>query len=167
MCGSFVVFFIVDLGRSVKCRGVCVYTSNKETEKERSQRKSEWKSGSQRALNALINSLSIDSKCFPRTEDNRTRYRRERKRGSERETFLSVLSSPVLSFPAGTAVSFSYRRALGLQPGMCRVPVARSPPPSSSRDSPQSSLLSGSFFNLFIGCKCRFVVCLQICYFFL
>lgn len=111
-----------------------VFTHQIERERGRSQREAKWKSGSQRDLHALINSQSIDSKCFPRTEDNRTRHQREMEkkmeRARERETFLSVLSSPVQSCLTGTAVSFSYHRAPGLQPRMCRSPL-----PSSSHCS--------------------------------
>lgn len=51
----------------------CVFTHQTESERE-----SVWKKGSQRDLNALINSLSADSKCVPETGDNGTRQERER-----------------------------------------------------------------------------------------
>ena len=65
----------------------CVFTHQieSEREKETSQRKYVWKRGSQRDLNALIYSLSADSKCFPKTADNGTRHGRERAREIERE----------------------------------------------------------------------------------
>lgn len=80
-----------------------VFTHQIERERGRSQREAKWKSGSQRDLHALINSQSIDSKCFPRTEDNRTRHQREMEKKMERARERDipqcvVQSSPVLSY---------------------------------------------------------------------
>lgn len=100
MCEKFVEF-LPRIRVSLSNLKKPVFTHQIERERGRSQREAKWKSGSQRD-HALINSQSIDSKCFPRTEDNSTRHQRKRWRKKwrerERETFLSVLSSPVLSY---------------------------------------------------------------------